>query len=91
MIIVYQVKPASSGFGMFDRGVEGVRYAEMDSVSDYINDVLSNTALECVRIGDDDAETLADADGRIHGQGDGVLIGWKGRDGSIGMELVYED
>lgn len=90
MITVYQVKPASSGFGMYERGVDGVRYAEMDSVEDYINDVLSNTALECVRIGDDDADSLRDADGKIYGQGDGVLIGWKDRDGSISMDLVYE-
>lgn len=91
MITVYQVKPASSGFGVFDRGVEGVSHPEMDSISDYINDVLSNTALTCIRIGDDDAELLTEANGKICGQGDGVLICWKDRNGNIGMELVYED
>lgn len=87
MIKVCQVKPASGGFGEFDLG-EVAEVAAVDTVDDYIAYCLSEVVTLST---DEETEAAAlDADGRIHDQGNGRVVGWRDSYGDIQLECVYE-
>lgn len=99
-MIVYSLKPADGGFGMFDRIEDGTRFpdAEQDrpvlaSILEYVEYVLDvNDTVEPIGPDDADWDRVACADGRIYRQNNGAIIGWRDKlTGEITLELICED
>lgn len=86
MITIQQVKPSHSGFGEFDLG-EAVEQAEFNSVEEFVDHSCANGYYR-----DEDCdEAASEADGAIHGQGSGKVVGLMDADGNIQLWCVYAD
>ena len=99
MITVYGIKPASGGFGMWQRDVEGIELP-FDTIDEYAHHVTvknnwSSYAVDpdIAEMGDDDGERLAagirERNGAIYDQGGGTVIGFTLPGDTEVYELVY--
>lgn len=102
MVTVYSIQPASGGFGMYQRGVEGQRIEGIDDATEYVQHVLAENSLILAGVvegdvAEDDTDEsrliagIADRDGKTYDQSGGTIVGFICRDGAEAYELVYED
>lgn len=90
MITVHGIRPASGGFGDYDLQ-EGVEMPDMETTRDYIEFVMDQqSGVEPIGEGDEDFGEIDAADGHIHHQDGGKLIGWRDREGNVTVEVVFE-
>lgn len=76
MITVHTIRPAASGFGMFERSVDGERFPQLDSAAEYaayVEDNVSGPRL--LAEGDEDYAQVEDVNGRVQG-GHGKIMGF---------------
>jgi hypothetical protein len=85
---VRKVFPENGGFGKFDVAVDAAVFESFGTVDEYITECRSVTGLREVCEDDPESETLRAADGATRNQGNGRLVGWVDRDGSLQIELV---
>jgi len=92
MVTVYSIRRHHAGFGMFKRDCEGQEFPGLETVDDYVSWVRQeDTGLEPVAEGDEGYDKVRAADGATYDQNGGTILGWRDRDGYVGLEVVYEE
>lgn len=86
MVTAYAIRPASGGFGEFERACEGIKIEHCESIEEYCewvareNKLVSGYAIDPdeADMGDEDGERLAAAirerQGRTRGQDGGTIV-----------------
>lgn len=91
MVKVHAVRPAVSGFGMYEVVPDGAACYEADTAAEYVKYVLAaSDEYEAVTPGHEGWPQVLDAEGKVQGQSGGTLLGWASPGGRVDLEVVYE-